>query len=167
LLAESDLIQWKPLHVKALAGVELIGRGGPGLPPVDPMLLSRECKRRWELPVKRAAVVTASDRARRIFGGPSRRSAHSLHHLNHALAVSQTYLAFLKHRPELATHWVGEDEFEAPAFCEAQPDALILDAAGDPQLALEFGSDYGTDRYRRLQETLQEKSLPYEIFGAV
>lgn len=166
LLCERKLIVTKTLHVKAIRGVQLIGVGGPGLSQANPAVLSKESTRRWDLPIRRASVVIASERARQIFGGLPRRSFHALHSLNHCLGVSQMYLELLRNRPDLVSRWIGEHEFDAPAFREAQPDALIASPSGEPERAFEFGAAYSTTRYQRLQQMLEEKQLPYEIYGA-
>jgi hypothetical protein len=156
------------VHAKSVRRVALLFAGRPEGPWPDCALLSRQSKAAWSaLPIRPQLVYTATRRARHIFGGLDRHRVHALPQVSHDLGCTASYLHLVTTAPELASQWRSEDEQLLPSgFGDAQPDAVLVDSGGRPMTAIEFGADYGPERYERLIRTFAEQGLDYRIYGA-
>jgi hypothetical protein len=155
------------VHAKPVRGVELLWSGTPGDAEPDCRQLSQACQSAWHrLTVQRLVVYTATRGARQLFGGTERHRVHALPHLSHDLGTAATYFELLKTAPERAALWRSEDDGLLPAgFGDAQPDAVLVDVQGRPDVAVEFAADYGHRRFEGLVRTCSEQQLGLRIYG--
>jgi hypothetical protein len=156
------------VHAKPVRRVRLLFAGGPNDAAPDFAALSRESRQGWKLPIRRLTIYTASNRARRIFGGVARHHVHALSALSHDLGVACVFYTFVRESAELARRWRSEDEMILPAdFGDAQPDGVLVDECGRPETAVEFASDYEAQRFAKLWNTIvAEQKLRLQIYGA-
>jgi hypothetical protein len=165
-LAERGVLVRHVLHVKQVTAVEPLYWWAPGEEEPDCSELSRESRRRWQLPALPTAVLVASARLRNVLGISHRSHVHALSQLSHDLGVSALFHHLRRTNAQIAARYLSEDELPPGGFQEAQPDAVLIDEGGAPALALEFAADYDRDRFRRLHATLSARQLTYQIWGA-
>lgn len=132
------------------------------VPEFDP--LAWQALSRWKLPARRVTVLAASRKARLTFGGIGRRPLRNVCQFTHDLHVTAVYLRFLQVRPQDAAAWRGEDEIPGKRSGQVLPDAILVDAAGAPYRAIEFGGRYSADRLRHFHEGCVRRNLPYEVW---
>lgn len=119
---------------------------------------------RWKLPARRVTVLAASRKARLTFGGTGRRPLRKVCQFTHDLHVTAVYLKVLQVRPQDAAAWRGEGEIPGKRSGQILPDAILVDAAGAPYRAIEFGGRYSADRLRHFHEGCVRRNLPYEVW---
>ena len=83
---------------------------------------------------------------------------------SHDLGLAALYLFFRTQRPDDAALWVGEKAYTCFDGKSQRPDAVLLDAAGKPTKAIEFGGLYNSKRLDRFHRWCQQRSLPYELW---
>lgn len=137
----------------------------PTDPPPDFNSLARNSRESWAIEQSPAAIYSATQRAADVFGGRARTGVFS-HTISHSLGVSAIYLTVRSLWPDMLQGWQGEHLCKSSEYREAQPDAFITDDEGQRVIAFEFAADYPPSRFKRLDDTLRSKQLPYMIFGA-
>ena len=135
----------------------------PGEPAPRFGSLSYQLKKRWDKAPQPTTAYIATEKAARHFGGFGGKLRRPLQ-ATHDLHVSHVYLHFLKTNPTLADRWVSEERFASERRREKLPDAVILDAAGNVELVIEFGGAYDTRHVKRVHVDCVTRSLPYELW---
>lgn len=137
----------------------------PSEAPPDFHSLARSSQESWDIEQRPVAIYSATSRAAAVFGGRARTGVFG-HTISHSLGVSAIYLTVRSLWPDMLTGWQGEHLCNPTEYREAQPDAFITDDKGQRVIAFEFAADYPPSRFKRLDDTLRSKQLPYVIFGA-
>lgn len=136
----------------------------PGKSPCDFSALSWQLEKRWQLAPVQTSVFVANSYLVNRLGGVATGSLHNLAAISHDLHVSEVYLCLYRNTPELARLWVGEDMLAPTRERQKLPDAILYDPQGKPQLVIEFGGAYSTDRLKAFHEDCEQRNLPYEIW---
>jgi hypothetical protein len=95
---------------------------------------------------------------------PARGRVGTPYQASHDLGVSAVYLHYLRHRPDDAACWVGEDNARAAGRGNKKPDAVVLDPGSGRRLAVEFGAGYPAARLRAFHRHCERHRLPYEVW---
>ena len=139
-----------------------VARWEPGDP--EPLFgaLAYRMADRWSGPTQGRAIVLATPRAARLFGGHAGRvqqaaRAHDLH-------VAEVYLQFCRTRPEEAMDWASEATLAASREGQVLPDAAIVNADGAPRLIVEVCGHYPKERLERFHVDCVARHLPYELW---
>jgi hypothetical protein len=128
----------------------LVWRPGEPQPTEDVFgAVAYRLKTRWpDEPPARTVVYTATPKLANRLGGFNGRMRHR-DQVTHDLHVTQLYLEFLRRDPEAARRWRGEELGKSEqGYGEKLPDAVLVDDAGRPCLAIEFGGRYSKGRVR-------------------
>lgn len=136
----------------------------PDAPTPDFARCARMLQRRWTAPAQPQVVVSASKFARRVFGGTDRRAVRNPCQTTHDLHVTEVYLHYRTVCRDLAALWRGEDEIAAERKNQVLPDALLVDTAGNPIRAIDFGGSYDARRLKHFHEDCGNRQLPYEVW---
>lgn len=165
LLREKGLLEevTLPAHpMLPLAEPIVRWRVGDEDPPFDQV--AYRLQQRWAAQYRPTRIFFATARAARHFGAVNRGRILHPDQITHDLHVSALYLKLLKEAPELAAHWVGEDEFAKEREGEKLPDAVLRDGKGPPAFVVEFGGRYDASRLRDFHEDCRKRMLPYDLW---
>lgn len=132
--------------------------------PPDFLRLSACLHRRANASAAVTTVITAARKTHTLFGRGVVKCRPKLTQMTHDLQVAEILLAYRSRGLDVRQHWVLEDHFPHTWPIRVQPDALLLDADGRFQRAVEYGGDYSVDRLKRLHYALASIWLPYEIW---
>lgn len=136
----------------------------PGLRVPDLYAVGRVLAARWNRPPVTTTVYVATRRAAHLLGGVARGRVGTPYQASHDLGVAAVYLHYLRHRPEDAARWVGEDNAGRAARGSKRPDAVVLDLARGRRLAVEFGAGYPPARLLAFHRHCERHRLPYEVW---
>ena len=104
--------------------------------------------RRWKAACRETVVYVATPRGAGAVRRTRPRRIKSAGQVTHDLHVTLLYLQFLTCNPQSAARWVGEDAIPVKPGVKV-PDALLVDDAGHPLRAIEFGGSYPARRLAR------------------
>ncbi len=139
-------------------------RWQPGQQPPHFGAIAYQLQNRWKFRALRPTVVyfpTAQTVTQ--FGGGDR-SRSMVTQVTHDLGVTAVWLRFHLHSPKLAANWSGEDLLASSPLGQKQPDAALLNSAGDPEMLIEFGGAYGATRIAEFHNYAAACGLPYQIW---
>jgi hypothetical protein len=136
----------------------------PGTRAPDMAAVGRALAARWTRPPVTTTVYVATRRAANLLGGSARGRVGTPYQASHDLGVSAVYLHYLRHRPDDAACWVGEDNARAAGRGNKKPDAVVLDPGSGRRLAVEFGAGYPAARLRAFHRHCERHRLPYEVW---
>lgn len=126
--------------------------------------ISWALQRRWSNAARRQNIFFATRQATECFGGSARGSIKNLSQVTHDLHVSLLYFNLLRHEPELAACWVGEDELAHERRHAKLPDAILRDSHGHVLRVIEFGGAYSARRVRAFHQDCARRGHSYEIY---
>ena len=63
-----------------------------------------------------------------------------------------------------ADHWLSEDQLPKSWPLDVRPDAVLLDVAGEPSVAIEYGGAYSAHRLEQLHDGFVSIGLGYELW---
>jgi len=119
---------------------------------------------RWpQVPLTPTTIYRNSARTNSMYGGPDDPKAVKIDQVTHDLHVSAVYLHFLRHRPDEAEFWVGEDLRPKSGFRLKDPDAILERPDGSLHV-VEFGGKYDTDRFRAFHVDCAKRGRSYELW---
>ncbi len=122
-------------------------------------------KTRWpdESPA-RTVVYTATRKLANRIGGFNGHMPHR-DQVSHDLHVTQLYLQLLRREPETARRWRGEELGKTDqGYGEKLPDAVLMDEAGRPYLAIEFGGRYSKGRVRDFCRHCAQRGIGFDLW---
>jgi len=126
--------------------------------------ISWQLQHRWpQAPIAPTTIYRNTARANLLYGGPDDSKAVKIDQVTHDVHVSAVYLHFLRHRPEEAELWVGEDLRPRSGFRLKDPDAILERSDGSIHV-VEFGGKYDTDRFRAFHEDCATRGRSYELW---
>lgn len=155
--------------VPAAPDVSLFYHWAPGLPAPNFGALAWRLAGRWEaIEPRRVVVYTATEFAARHYGRVVRGEVKP-GSLAHDIGLGQVFLRYAVHDPLLAGAWVAEEVVAASrSYGEKVVDAVLVDSASTPALAVEFaGASYAASNGERLREIHRDcalRGLPYEVW---
>lgn len=126
--------------------------------------ISTRLRERWTKPACSMRVFAASQIATQHLVGKNRRAIKNFCQASHDLHVTEVFLHYLHHRPELANKWRGEDDIAGQRRHQVLPDAMLMDDNGEPLCAVEFGGSYTAERLRDFHEDCSKRKLRYEVW---
>lgn len=135
-----------------------------GDPPPQFGQHSWRLKVRWSLGPRRIRVYYSGPRSLGLLGGATPGMIKNLCQVTHDLHVGQVLLVFRRRWPEHAAAWVGEDVVAPLRIGQILPDAMLIDTAGMPYRAVEFGGGYPPRRLQAFHDDCARRNLPYEIW---
>lgn len=140
-------------------------RWSPQMPEPNAGAVAWQLKSRWTKPSRMVSAYLATGKATQIFGGQARGYLKQEYQATHDLGVSQMYLHYRTHLPELADAWIGEDTLAPFRRRQKLPDAVIAEApSARPVVVLEFGGSYDKRRVEAFHLDCQQRGVPYEIW---
>lgn len=138
-------------------------RWGPGDPDPDAEAAARVLQARWTEPARPTTVYAASPAAASLFGC-SGGGLPDLTHRDHDLLLGQVFVTYLRTEPDAARRWVGEAARPKAGYRIKDPDAFLLDEAGDTLRVVESGGKYDAARVAAFHEHCAERRLAYELW---
>lgn len=114
--------------------------------------VAHKLQTRWDEPPVRTKIVWATAKAKRLLGASSSPRRPRAKEITHDIGVAQVYFHLLRHSPELAEHWTGEDELRAQGREGDIPDAVIAVPGGE-QVIIEFGGAYDSRKVRAIHQS--------------
>lgn len=132
-----------------LEGPVLDWRPGDPLPNFD--RIAWKLQSRWTEPLVRTTVAWATTKAKQAQGALSRGRGPRAKEITHDIGVSQVYFHLCRHHPELAEHWIGEDELRAQGRTDDIPDAIIALPEGQ-HISIDFGGAYSARKLRTIHQ---------------
>ncbi len=87
-----------------------------------------------------------------------------LNHRDHDLLLGQVYLVFRTARPTEARQWIGEDTRPKAGYRIKDPDAFLVDAAGEVVRVIESAGRYSASQVESFHDHCAEHGLPYELW---
>jgi hypothetical protein len=87
-----------------------------------------------------------------------------LNHRDHDLLLAQVYVLFRKTRRDEARLWVGEDSFPKAGYQVKDPDAFLVDSAGEIIRVIESAGRYNLAQVRSFHDHCMQHGLPYELW---
>lgn len=129
--------------------------------------ISEQLRSRWKVASfheqELARVYCASQKTVNMFGGNGVPFV-PLGHETHDLHLAQLYLNLRSKNPDLADRWIGEEVYREQRRGKKLPDAMILDATGNPERVIEFGGAYDAHHVRAFHMGCKSRRLPYELW---
>ncbi len=120
-------------------------------------------RNRWQLaPTRVTTIYLAGPAAQRVTGYSATGKLIRPLQASHDLGLAGVYLAVRRDRPQLAKFWHGEDIITVQVG--AIPDAVCINGAGKPQLAVEFCGLYSANRLRSFHRHCAARRLGYELW---
>ena len=163
-LCALQLLEERPILAEPLLELAApILNWGPGDEEPDHHAIAWRLQRRWVEATRETLVFIATSFAADTLGGVAARLP-TLGQETHDLHVSEVYLRMRRERPELAAHWLGEEIVRPTRIHEKLPDALIVDAQGNPARVIEFGGRYDHKRVCAFHQDCAFRGLPYELW---
>jgi len=147
-LVETHTVMTHPEVI--LKGPVLDWRKGDPLPNFGHV--SRKLQSRWTEPPVRTKIVWATARAKRMYGALGNPRRPRAKEITHDIHVAQVFFHLLKREPELAEHWIGEDELRAQGREGDIPDAVIALPDGG-QITVDFGGAYDARKVRAIHQS--------------
>ncbi len=126
--------------------------------------LAYQLANRWPNPHRHTFVATASKRAGNRFGGHGGRVPKRVE-MTHDLHVGAVYLTLRQIRPDDASRWISEDEFDARR--QKRPGDKLPDAVldfGDRFHAIEIGGIYDKQKLADFHSWCAASGMSYEIW---
>ena len=169
-------------RMRALAGVDLVERitvSARTLPPVEAPIatwqsgqpapafgsVAQRLQSRWlRRAVRPVAAYIATARAAQLLGGRARGELKHPLQAAHDLGLAAVWLCLRRRAPRWAAAFRSEDLLAHTRRAQKCPDAFIVDKAGVPVWAIEFGGSYDTARVRAFHEDCARRELPYQIW---
>ena len=133
-MLEGPILDWRP--------------EGP-LPNFD--RIAWKLQSRWTEPLVRTTVAWATTKAKQLHGALGRGRGPRAKEIAHDIGVSQTYFHLCRHHPELAQHWIGEDELRAKGRTDDIPDAILALPKGQ-HISIDFGGTYSARKLRTIHQ---------------
>lgn len=150
---DAPMVRWNP------------GSDAPDFASISALLIKRWGRQQTVV----ANVVSLGSAARKLTGRSGDVRIKHPHQVGHDLALSEVFLRYLDRAPELAGRWVGEDRLDLLTPTkrkgrQAIPDAVLQNAEGAPELAIELGGLYSPQRIEALHQSFSKQELSYEIW---
>lgn len=124
--------------------------------------LSHLAKSRYSEPPVLRLVLTATDKAKRLYGGVLCGRKIRSRELDHDIALSLVFARYVNAHPELAARWVFEDSLVAAGMhCDGSkiPDAMIR---GSPDTVVEFAGSYSAKKLEEFHFAFSHQ--PYDLW---
>lgn len=138
-------------------------RWQPGDADPDPEAVAQALQGRWIAPAQPTMVYTASKLAANLFGCDAA-GLPELTHRDHDHLLAEVFIHYLQADPGAAPRWVGEATRPKAGFRIKDPDAFLLDEAGEVCRVIESGGKYDAERVAAFHEHCAERDLPYELW---
>lgn len=139
-------------------------RWKPGEPDPDAEAAATQLQARWTEAARPTSVYTASPLAANLFGC-SGGELPELTHRDHDLLLGEVFVAYLRSEPDAARRrWVGEAARPKAGYRVKDPDAFLVDDAGNTLRVIESGGKYDAGRVAEFHEHCAEHGLPYELW---
>lgn len=124
--------------------------------------LSYRAQSRWSKPPARRVVLTATEKAKRLYGGVLCGRKIRSRELDHDIALSAVFVHYANNRPDLASRWVIEDVLVAEGIHtdgSKVPDAVIR---GTPEVIVEFAGSYSAKKLKEIHSAFSHQ--PYDLW---
>ena len=137
----------------------------PGVEEPDCGQISSRLISRWRgRAVRTMTAYLATPEAAKLLGGKGREELPHPTQATHDLGVTEVWLGFRRHLPELAKAWRGEDVMSASLEEGKLPDAFLVGPEDDIRAAIEFGGAYRPERVQAFHEHCVDHQLPYSLY---
>lgn len=138
-------------------------RWGPGEDDPDAEAVAHRLQARWTEAARPTTVYVASPLAANLFGCDGG-ELPDLTHRDHDWLLGEVFVRYLRAEPEAARRWVGEAARPKAGFRIKDPDAFLLDDAGNTLRVVESGGKYDAERVAAFHEHCAENRLTYELW---
>jgi hypothetical protein len=139
-------------------------RWSPGDGDPDAEAVARQLQARWTEAARPTTVYTASPLAANLFGCTGG-ELPDLTHRDHDLLLGEVFVTYLLSEPDIARRrWIGEATRPKAGFRIKDPDAFLVDDAGNTLRVVESGGKYDAERVTTFHEHCVENRLTYELW---
>lgn len=164
-LAAAGFVHSAPMVVSVCETIEPLLRWFPGKnSPRFSALAYQLDKRRFSAPREKNRIFWAAARAVQLVGGVGGRVRQPLQ-VEHDLGTTQVFLRRRLRDPDSNSCWLGEDCLRLYFHPRGKiPDAVLCNAKGRIDLAIEFGGAYSAKRIRQFHCHCQRQGFGYELW---
>ena len=145
LTLEAPILDWRP---------------GDPLPNFD--RIAWQLNSRWSKPPVRTKIVYATRKAKRLRGGYCGGRKPRAKEITHDIHVARVFFGLRQKQPDLANHWISEDQLRAEGREGDIPDAVIRPLEG-AEIIVEFGGSYGARKLRSIHQNYAQHGR-YQIW---
>ena len=132
-----------------------------GTPDLDE--IAEIVRTRWDGPSTPTPVVAATHHAARLFGS-SAGGLPPTNHRNHDLLLACVYIRYRMTKPQLAATWLGEDAVAIAERGVKNPDAFLINDAGEVTRVIESAGRYSLEQLESFHRHCKSASLSYELW---
>jgi hypothetical protein len=135
----------------------------PGSDEPDFTRISASTKARWcglSIPHE---LFFATPQAANLYGS-SAGQFPDVNHRDHDLLLSEVYVLFRTTRRAEAAQWIGEDCFPKAGHRIKDPDAFLVNSAGDVLRVIESAGRYSMTQIESFHDHCVQYGLPYELW---
>lgn len=162
-LAAGEWVQLARVNLRAVPATDPLVVWSPGRPEPDAEALAHAARSRWSGPSVPTAVAYAGKRAANVYGSTAGRLP-AVNHRDHDAHLGAVYAFYRERRSHEADDWVGEDARPKAGFRVKDPDALLVDAAGQPYRVIEGAGRYTPEQVEAFHGHCADRELPYELW---
>lgn len=134
-----------------------------GMPAPDTEPVSQCCHKRWNRPAISTEVFVASPLAASLLGSTAR-GLPRREQWDHDLLLTSVYVHYHRHRPKLASTWIGEHSLPKAGYRIKDPDAFLMNSQRRVLCVIESAGRYSPDQVESFHEHCAERELPYELW---
>lgn len=135
----------------------------PGEEEPDAERVADLARRRWSKSAEPMSVYFVSARTANWLAS-SARGLSAPEHRDHDLRLAEVYVRYRLRFPRLAACWLGEHALPKAGYQLKDPDAFLIDAAGQPFRVIESAGRYRPAQVEAFHEHCREFELPYELW---
>ena len=135
----------------------------PGIDEPDFDTISDAARERWCRPAVPTMVCVAKPLAANLFGS----GGYGLppqEHRDHDLRLAAVYLHYRQKHARLAKMWIGEHALPKAGYRVKDPDAFLIDKAGQKLRVVESAGRYSAQAVESFHEHCVENCLSYELW---
>lgn len=134
---------------------------GDTLPDLEHV--SVKARKRWTEAAVPTDVYFATRLAANLFGSGAGRLP-DFNHRDHDLLFGQVYALYRTSRTDEAGMWIGEDALSKAGYRIKDPDAFLVNAAGQRLRVIESTGRYNVRQVESFHEYCADRELSYELW---
>jgi hypothetical protein len=125
--------------------------------------VSANAKARWRWPSIPHELFFATPLAANLYGSSAGRLP-DLNHRDHDLLLSEVFVLYRTTRHAEAAQWIGEDCLPKAGYRIKDPDAFLVNSAGEVLRVVESAGRYSIAQIESFHDHCVQYGLPYELW---